>query len=108
MKPLKNLFKPDSFKNVEPKETWEFAQRILDQFIEENGVKLHGFYCKNGPTGAWTTSIVASTHTGILLDIQPLKQCEHREAVYVEDQKETWFKCRDCGKPVKAVKWEKV
>lgn len=109
MKSLKNLFKSEDFDGTGhcSKTCAEIAQKILDQFIKENGVKVTGY---KGSLGfMWGSyGFHRDTHSAILLDIQPLKQCEHKEAVYVEDQDKTWFKCRDCGKPVKAKGWEAV
>lgn len=117
MKTLKNLFKEDDFESVDRREdAHKKAQQILDQYIEENGVEIFGKVTGDKLKDwnyAWTVISAKSqehTHVGILIDIQEIqkKQCEHKEAVYVEDQDKTWFKCRDCGKPVKAKGWEGV
>lgn len=133
MKTLKNLFKPEDFSCVTNNGVYhsDKAQQILDQFIEENGVKVYGTILgesgltdQHGP-GAYNfceklTRMVheESTHTAILIDIQPIKQCEHKRAVYVQDlrpridkapgHKESWFECEECGKPVRAKSWESV
>lgn len=115
MKTLKNLFNADQFLvahgALTPFGMAHRSQEILDKFIEENGVKVYGNISSNSfYKDVWSNHFdeKEDTHSAILLDIQPLKQCEHKEAVYVEDQDKTRFKCRDCGKPVKAKGWETV
>lgn len=123
MKSLKNLFEPRMFTEVfaatshsqltkSMDDNFKIAvkaQQILDKYIEENGVKVYGYKANHGWMFDDRICEEASTHTGIVLDIQPLKQCEHKEAVYVENKnRESWFECRDCGKPVKAKGWEVV
>lgn len=111
MKSLKNLFKPEDFSYTENEisnRISDLAQQVLNKFIEENGVKVYGIELSGEHKTMKTYKQRSDTHSAILLNIQPLKQCEHKEAVYVEDQDKTWFKCRDCGKPVKAKGWEGV
>lgn len=106
MKSLKNLFKKEHF--YIPELTVEqCAQRALDQHIEENGVKVWGIELAGEHKTMNTYKQRSDTHSAILIDIQPLKECEHKEAVYVENKnRESWFECEDCGKPVKAKGWD--
>lgn len=123
MKTLKNLFKPEHWGDING---WDhgmsyrdkdvaakIAQKILDQFIEENGVKVYGWPASKGKT-IWNPDRTCfddnPTWQALIFDIEdiPEEQCEHKEAICDEFGDKTRFKCRDCGKPVKAKGWETV
>lgn len=116
MKTLKNLFTSEDFSRgdnlVGTQYAADKAQLILDQFIEENGVKVTG-WVKDGLFGFSNKKDSISPNydnrSAILICIEPIKQCEHRTAVYVQNKnRESWFECISCGKPVKAKGWETV
>lgn len=90
-----------------PEDIVKALNKVVNQFIEENGVKVYA-RGNNYNAYAWTNhQLTEDTHSAILIDIQPLKQCEHKEAIF-DNLNGTWFKCRNCGKPVKAKGWETV
>lgn len=109
MKSLKNLFKSEQFKGfnrttITPEWASKIAQQELDQFIEENGVKVYG---EKNPNGYYWGPIKNTDDSvqAILLDIQPLKECEHE---LVDCYATNDFRCR-CGAKLKPKNgWEVV
>lgn len=122
MKPL-NIFKMEDFNEeyltalaqnhsnyTATKNIAERANEILNQYLEKNGVRVSGERFNS----IWDLHEMivgkpklADTHQALLINIEEIKKCEHKEAVYVESHpNKTWFECRDCGKALKPKGWE--
>lgn len=115
-----NIFKPSDFErtvmatslselraDLNKFEASDRANKILNEWLKENSVRVTGQKnISNGMTYS-TTFQKSDTHTALLICIEPIKKCEHKEAVYVESHpNKTWFECRDCGKALKPKGWE--
>lgn len=81
------------------------ANSKLNEWIEANCVKVWGY--KTTTTHKWLfdDSICeeASTHTGLVINLEPIVKCEHTGHVIVIQK--NLFKCSDCSKEIKPTSW---
>lgn len=101
------IFYPTHFEKIYCHEDIaEIANRILQEYVEKNGVKVLAYKDFHG----WWANQLSSpieTHSAILIQIEPIKKkCEHR-VDFVGNHEAEIYKCYKCGVKLKA-EWKEA
>lgn len=107
------IFYPTHFEKIYCHEDIaEIANRILQEYVEKNGVKVYGFADKCGWFRPDTMSNDNATHTAILINIEPTekKKCTNQCAPeeYNQETKIGEIKCYNCGGKIQPTEWKEV
>jgi len=82
----------------EPSSSYEdisdLAQAILNDYLDKHGVEV---FSNDSTVLGWTKhKAIADTHKALLIDVEEIKECEHKKVRYEEPD----FICGDCGKKI--------